>query len=150
MSESTSRLPVPRRRVGARGPDVSVLSLGSWHTYDRMDFGDAVTMVRAAVDRGINLFDVGVYGSPGQPPVFTDVLFSAIVRAIGLPRNEYVLSTKLWLEDFPEVSLRPQLEKALFRVGLDEADIAIVGDLHGKETDLARWPRSSRTWRVPG
>ncbi len=103
-----------------------------------MDFGDAVTMVRAAVDRGINLFDVGVYGSPGQPPVFTDVLFSAIVRAIGLPRNEYVLSTKLWLEDFPEVSLRPQLEKALFRVGLDEADIAIVGDLHGKETDLAQ------------
>ncbi|QKG18441.1 aldo/keto reductase [Actinomadura verrucosospora] len=129
---------VPRRRLGTAGPEASVLSLGSWHTYDRMDFRDAVTMLRHAVDSGINLFDVAVYGMPGHPPVFTDVLFSAIVRAAGIARDDYLLSTKLWLEGYPEHSLRDQLANALFRVGADRADVAVLGDIRGDDLDLAR------------
>lgn len=72
---------IPQRRIGRDGPLTGVLSLGSWHTYDRMDFREAVDLVRTAVDSGITLFDVGVYGFPGATPVFTDVLFSAMVRA---------------------------------------------------------------------
>ncbi|MFF4776387.1 aldo/keto reductase [Microtetraspora fusca] len=129
---------VPRRRIGTHGPEASVLSLGSWHTYDRMDFRDAVDMVRHAVDLGINLFDVGVYGFPGHPPVFTDVLFSAIVRAAGIARDEYLLSAKLWLEPYPELSLRAQLDNALFRVGTDRADIVVLGDIRRGDLDLRR------------
>ncbi|MFC6885184.1 MULTISPECIES: aldo/keto reductase [Actinomadura] len=129
---------VPRRRLGPAGPEASVLSLGSWHTYDRMDFGDAVALVRHAVDLGVNLFDVAVYGLPGGPPVFTDVLFSAIVRAAGIRRDQYLLSTKLWLEDYPNRSLREQLGRALFRVGADHADVAVLGDIRGGGLDLRR------------
>ncbi|WP_067176694.1 aldo/keto reductase [Microtetraspora niveoalba] len=135
---TTPTTAVPRRRIGTHGPDASVLSLGSWHTYDRMDFRDAVTMVRHAVDLGINLFDVGVYGFPGRPPVFTDVLFSAIVRAAGIARHEYLLSAKLWLEPYPEQSLRAQLDNALFRVGTDRADIVVLGDIRRDDLDLRR------------
>ena len=72
---------IPARPIGASGLETGILSLGSWHTYDRMDFADAVDLVSFAVEHGMNLFDVGVYGFRGmQPPVFTDVLFSAIVR----------------------------------------------------------------------
>ncbi|MCX2970226.1 MULTISPECIES: aldo/keto reductase [Streptomyces] len=127
---------VPRRRIGTAGPQASVLSLGSWHTYDRMDFHDAVAMVRHAVDRGVNLFDVGVYGIPGQPPVFTDVLFSAVVRAAGVARDAYLLSAKLWLEPYPGQSLKEQLERALLRAGTDRADIAVLGDIRRDDTDL--------------
>ncbi|MFJ9690724.1 aldo/keto reductase [Kitasatospora sp. NPDC101183] len=129
---------VPRRRLGTAGPEVSALSLGSWHTYDRMDFGDAVAMVRRAVDLGINLFDVAVYGLPGGPPVFTDVLFSAIVRAAGLAREDYLLSAKLWLEPYPEMSLRDQLGNALFRAGVEHADLAVLGDIRRDDLDLRR------------
>ncbi|WP_066950843.1 aldo/keto reductase [Microtetraspora fusca] len=129
---------VPRRRIGTHGPEASVLSLGSWHTYDRMDFRDAVDMVRHAVDLGINLFDVGVYGFPGHPPVFTDVLFSAIVRAAGIARDEYLLSAKLWLEPYPELSLRAQLDNALFRAGTNRADIVVLGDIRRGDLDLRR------------
>ncbi|WP_243725496.1 aldo/keto reductase [Actinomadura rubrisoli] len=129
---------IPRRRLGTAGPEASVLSLGSWHTYDRMDFGDAVAMVRHAVDSGINLFDVAVYGMPGHPPVFTDVLFSAIVRAGGIARDDYLLSTKLWLEGYPQQSLRDQLANALFRVGADHADVAVLGDIRRDDLDLRR------------
>ncbi|WP_290060471.1 aldo/keto reductase [Amycolatopsis solani] len=127
---------IPHRRIGRDGPATGVLSLGSWHTFDRMDFREAVSLLQAAVDAGISLFDVGVYGLPGAPPVFTDVLFSAMVRAAGLRREDYLLSAKLWLEGYPERSLRAQLENAFFRAGVSHADLVILGDLRREDTDL--------------
>src|SRR5690349_8329025 len=127
---------VPRRAVGTSELRASLLSLGSWHTYDRMHFEDAVELVRTAVDRGVNLFDVGVYAFPGGPPAFTDVLFSAIVRAAGVARADYLLSEKLWIEGFGPDGFRPQLERALFRVGTDYSDLVILGDLRDNEVEL--------------
>ncbi|MGJ4842897.1 aldo/keto reductase [Leifsonia sp. Le1] len=134
---TTTSTALPRRPIGTSGIEASVLSLGSWHTYDRMDFADAVDMVAFAVEHGITLFDVGVYGFRGmQPPVFTDVLFSAIVRAARIPREDYLLSEKLWLEGFGDDGFRPQLEHALFRVGSEYADLVILGDLRRDDIDL--------------
>lgn len=102
---------IPHRRIGTSELETSVFALGSWHVYDRMHFEDTVSLLRTAVDHGINLFDVGVYAAPGFPPAFTDVLFSAAIRAAGVPREEYLLSEKLWLEGWdPESGFRPQLE----------------------------------------
>ncbi|GAA1994145.1 aldo/keto reductase [Amycolatopsis minnesotensis] len=141
---------IPQRRIGGNGPLTGVLSLGSWHTYDRMDFGEAVRMLRTAVDAGITLFDVGVYGLPGATPVFTDVLFSAMVRAAGLRRDDYLLSSKLWLEGYPERELRPQLENALFRAGVDHADLVVLGDLRRDDTDLDALVRDLAALREAG
>lgn len=128
--------PLPRREIGRSGLHSSLFSLGSWHTYDRMDFADAVAMLREAADRGVNLFDVGVYSAPGAPPVFTDVIFSAMVRAAGLDREEWLLSSKLWLETFDAEGFRPQLDNALMRVGVEHADLVILGDLRRDDLDL--------------
>jgi aryl-alcohol dehydrogenase-like predicted oxidoreductase len=134
MNPDTTTL--PRREIGTSGIAASLFSLGSWHTYDRMDFGDATAMLREAVDRGVNLFDVGVYTGPGMPPAFTDVIFSAMVRAAGLRRDEWLLSSKLWLEAFDADGFRPQLENALFRVGVEHADLVIFGDLRRDDLEL--------------
>lgn len=129
--------PVPRRRLGRTDLEVPVFSLGSWHIYDRMHFEDSVAMVRAAVDRGVDLFDVGVYGTPETPPAFTDVLFSAIVRAAGLRREDYLLSEKLWVEGFEtRGGFGPQLERALLRVGTDHADVVVLGDRRRDDVTL--------------
>ncbi|MPS76074.1 MAG: aldo/keto reductase [Microbacterium sp.] len=128
--------PLPVREIGRSGLHASLFSLGSWHTYDRMDFADAVELLRQATDRGVNLFDVGVYSAPGAPPVFTDVIFSAMVRAAGLRRDEWLLSSKLWLEAFGDDGFRPQLENALMRVGVEHADLVILGDLRRDDLDL--------------
>lgn len=127
---------IPRRGIGTSGIEASVLSLGSWHAYDRMHFEDAVGLVQTAIARGINLFDVGVYAFPGGPPAFTDVLFSAIVRAAGINRADYLLSEKLWVEGFGPDGFRPQLERALFRVGTDYSDLVILGDLRRDDLEL--------------
>lgn len=128
--------PLPQREIGRSGMRSSLLSLGSWHTYDRMDFADAVTLLREAVESGVNLFDVGVYSAPGAPPVFTDVIFAGMVRAAGLHRDRWLLSSKLWLEGFGADGFRPQLENALMRVGVAHADLVILGDLRRTDLDL--------------
>ncbi|MGI5202013.1 hypothetical protein ACQEU6_10580 [Spirillospora sp. CA-108201] len=74
-----------------------------------------------------------------RPPAgVTDVLFSAIVRAAGIARDDYLPSTKLRLEGYPEQSLRDQLAGALFRVGADHADVAVLGDVRRDHVDLRR------------
>lgn len=128
--------PLPVREIGRSGLHASLFSLGSWHTYDRMDFADAVALLREATDRGVNLFDVGVYSAPDAPPVFTDVIFSAMVRAAGLRREEWLLSSKLWLEAFGSDGFRPQLQNALMRVGTEHADLVILGDLRRDDLEL--------------
>jgi len=121
---------VPRRALGDAGFEVPALALGSWHTYDRMDFEDAVTLLGTAIEHGVNLFDVGVYGFPGmQPPAITDVLFSAIIRGVGAPRESWLLSEKVWTDAY-DGGFAPQLERALFRVGTDHADLVVLGDIH--------------------
>jgi aryl-alcohol dehydrogenase-like predicted oxidoreductase len=128
---------VPRRELGSTGLNVSAFALGSWHTYDRMDFRDAVSLLSEAVDAGINFFDVGVYAMPGGPQVFTDVIFSAMVRATGLQRDDYLVSSKLWLEGFtPEEGFEPQLANALVRAGVEHADVAVLGDLRRDDLRL--------------
>lgn len=132
---------VPQRRIGTHGPEVSVLALGSWHTYDRMLFADAVTMVRHAADVGINLFDVGYYGGVMEDGVFheahTDILFGRIIEAAGVAREDYVLSVKLWVH-VPDVSFAGQLDNLFRRVGTSYADFAVLGDIMGPPLDMPK------------
>jgi aryl-alcohol dehydrogenase-like predicted oxidoreductase len=130
--------PVPARTLGDSGLSVSELSLGSWHTWDRMDFAEATQLVRYALDSGITLFDVAHYDAgPHREGSETDVLFGKIVAEAGIARSEYVHSQKLWLWDYPEKSLSEQLDRDLARAGTDHADVVVLGDFL-TELDLPR------------
>lgn len=135
---------LPRRKLGPAGPDVSVLCLGSWHIFDRLTFEEGVALLTQAVEAGVNLFDIGVYGEyPPLPdgslrrPSWTDVLFGQMMRVTGIPRDRYMLSEKLWLWDYPKRNLTVQLEAALRRVGSDHADIGVVGEMRNPQIDIA-------------
>lgn len=115
------------RSLSAYGPVVSRLSLGSWNTYERMGFDDAVAMVRRALDAGVNFFDVTRYDLDDNSSVplaspHTESIFSRIIQASGACRHEYALAVKLWY-DRPEQPLRDQLDASLQRLGTEYADI---------------------------
>ncbi|WP_281506296.1 aldo/keto reductase [Amycolatopsis sp. FBCC-B4732] len=107
----------------------SAFGLGSWNTWDRMDFGDAVRLLKTAVDAGVTLFDVAHYDfGPHAENSRTDILFGEAVREAGIAREDYVLCGKLWLWDYPRSGFAGQLETSLGRIGTDRADLVVVGD----------------------
>ncbi|WP_225440459.1 aldo/keto reductase [Amycolatopsis eburnea] len=116
----------------------SAFGLGSWNTWDRMDFGDAVRLLKTALDAGVTLFDVAHYDfGPHAENSRTDILFGEAVREAGIAREDYVLCGKLWLWDYPRSGFARQLETSLGRIGTGHADLVVVGD-YRERPDIPR------------
>jgi aryl-alcohol dehydrogenase-like predicted oxidoreductase len=117
---------------------VPVLALGSWNTWDRMDFDDAVGLVARAVGLGCGFFDVAHYNmGPHAENARTDVIFGEAVRSAGIPRDQWLYCGKLWLWDYPATGFTAQMQTSLDRVGVEAADTVVVGDFFA-ELDLER------------
>ncbi|KAF2118535.1 voltage-gated potassium channel subunit beta-1 channel subunit beta-1 [Lophiotrema nucula] len=81
------------RRLGPAGLKVSVLSLGGWLTYGGTQKGSIVKdCMQAAWDNGINFFDTAEVYSNGQ----CEVEMGQAFKELAWPRDEYVLSTKVY------------------------------------------------------
>ncbi|MEV0678779.1 aldo/keto reductase [Actinosynnema sp. NPDC050436] len=120
---------VPVRQLGPGGPQVPLFGLGSWNTWDRMDFDDAVALLRHAVDAGVSLFDVAHYNmGPHAEQARTDIIFGEAVRAAGIARDDYHLCGKLWLWEYPTAGFAEQMKTSLERIGVEKADSVVVGD----------------------
>ncbi|MFI6978763.1 aldo/keto reductase [Embleya sp. NPDC050154] len=125
--------PVPRRRLGAHGPEVPVLGLGSWNTWDRMSRSDAVALIRDALAHGVELFDVAHYDmGPHAENARTDLIFGQAMRDAGVAREDFLLCGKLWLWEYPRKGFAEQLTVSLDRIGTDRADLVVVGDFFGE------------------
>jgi len=119
------------RRLGTHGPEVSALGYGcmglSYGYGTPSDRGDAIRLIRAAVERGVTLFDTAqIYG----PFTNEDVVGEALAPY----RDEVVIATKFGF-DFadgqtrgpnsrPE-SIRKTTEDSLRRLRTDYVDLLI-------------------------
>ncbi|HWM35479.1 MAG TPA: aldo/keto reductase [Pseudolysinimonas sp.] len=128
-------LPIPTRRLGPGGPEVPLLALGSWNTWDRMEPAEAAALVRRAVEAGAAFFDVAFYNmGPHAENSRTDILFGDAIAAAGVRREQFTVCGKVWLWD-PASRFRPQLEVSLQRARLDRFDTVVVGD-YAEEPDV--------------
>jgi len=81
------------RRLGRSGLRVSTLSLGSWVTYhNQVDAGQAVEMMAAAFDAGVNFFDNAEVYAQGR----SEEIMGRALKQLGWPRLNYVVSTKFF------------------------------------------------------
>jgi voltage-dependent potassium channel beta subunit len=81
------------RHLGPSGLKVSVLSLGGWLTYGGTQNGNIVKeCMQAAWDHGINFFDTAEVYANGQ----CEVEMGQALKELDWPRDEYVLSTKVF------------------------------------------------------
>lgn len=115
------------RPLGSSGLDVSVMSLGSWRTFERLPADARIAIMRAARDEGINFFDDARYndetGTAPIPTGYSEVVFGELFRAAGVPRDEAVVTNKLWWEFWPDESPAEELAGSLARMRLDYIDL---------------------------
>ncbi len=115
------------RPLGSTGLDVSVMSLGSWRTFERLPAETRVAIMRAARDEGINFFDDARYndetGTAPMPTGYSEVVFGELFRGAGVRREEAVVTNKLWWEFWPEQSAAAELDASLQRMGFDYIDV---------------------------
>jgi len=118
---------LPHRRLGSSGLDVSLFSLGSWRTFERIPREQGLAVMRAARDAGITFLDDARYndetGNAPIPTGWSEVVFGELFRDTGWERDRVVIANKLWWEFWPEQSAAEELEGSLGRMGLDHIDL---------------------------
>jgi voltage-dependent potassium channel beta subunit len=118
------------RRLGNTGVKVSVLSFGSWVTFDnQLDEDLALECMQAAHDAGCNFFDNAEAYAGGK----SESIMGRALRDLDWPRWSYLVTTKLYWGlhgDDPNMRntlnrkyLTQAIDASLERFGLDFVDV---------------------------
>jgi voltage-dependent potassium channel beta subunit len=117
------------RRLGRTGIKVSVLSFGSWVTFDQQLKDDlAMECMQAAHDAGCNFFDNAEAYAGGE----SEAIMGRVLAELGWPRWSYVLTTKVFWGIHDDPNMRNTLNRkylfeaidgSLERFGLDFVDV---------------------------
>ena len=120
------------RHLGRSGLRVSALSLGSWVTYHtQVDSGQAVEMMAAAFDTGVNFFDNAEAYASGR----SEELMGRALKTLAWPRLNYIVSTKFFWgldrqgdavnrkDTLNRKYLMQAIDGSLLRMGLDHIDL---------------------------
>jgi diketogulonate reductase-like aldo/keto reductase len=122
-----------RRRLGQNGPEVPVIGLGSWLTFDVDETGQATVdgVVEAAWEEGTRLVDASpMYGRAE----------ARLGRALATTRDQAFVATKIWTSSM--AAGRAQLEAQLRYFG-GRIDLEQVHNLVAWESHLA-WLEQER------
>ena len=89
------------RRLGRTGIKISELSLGTWVTFgDQIGEKEAIELLHAAYDQGVNFFDNADTYADGQ----AEVVMGKAIR--DLPRQALVISSKVFFPTMPGINGR--------------------------------------------
>ncbi len=151
---------LPHRPLGLSGLHVSLFSLGSWRTFERISREQGLAIMRAAREVDITFLDDARYddetGTAPIPTGYSEVVFGELFRAAGWPRDQVVVANKLWWEFWPDQDAIAELDGSLGRMGLDHVDLIYtmppptglaIPDLVGQMASLISSGRA-RAWGI--
>lgn len=105
---------IPRRILGKTGELVTMIGLGGWNMGRISDEGDALNLVAAALDRGINFFDTAWDYQDGESE-------RRLGKGLGNRRKAVFLMTKILARQAQ--GAEQQLEQCLKRLDTDYIDL---------------------------
>ena len=115
------------RRLGASRLEVAPIALGSWRTYERLPRERSVEILAHALQQGVTFLDDARYDDETAtapiPSGYSEVIFGEIFRACEFPREQVVISEKLWWEFWPAQSAAQELAASLERLRFDYVDL---------------------------
>jgi aryl-alcohol dehydrogenase-like predicted oxidoreductase len=127
--------PMRTRALGSRGPEITVIGLGTWALSGPYQFGwgpvdddESIAAIRAAVEAGVNWLDTAaVYGFGHAEEVLGRALEPF---RVGEDVLVFTKCGRSWYETRPEIvydlrpdSIRFECEKSLRRLGLERIDL---------------------------
>ncbi len=120
MNDAT--MPMPYRRLGRSGLQVSLLSLGSWVTFhNQVDASGVREMMTAARDAGVNFFDNAEVYANGE----SETLMGQALGQLGWNRLDYIVSSKFFwgldrgTPDAPRINGRDTLNRKYLLQAVD-------------------------------
>lgn len=124
--------PLELRPLGSTGLELSSVGFGAsplGNVFGPVSESDAIAIVRRAFNLGINFFDT----SPYYGGTLSEKMLGKALKALGVPRNEYIVSTKCgrYTEDFDFSAERvtKSIDESLERLQLDYVDILQCHDI---------------------
>jgi L-galactose dehydrogenase len=119
------------RPLGKTGLELPILGFGAssmGQEFRQVTLDEALTSVRAALESGMRLIDTSPFYGRGM----SEVLLGVALR--GLPRDNYVLCTKLGRYDlahfdFSARRVAESVDVSLHRLGTDHLDIVLCHDI---------------------
>jgi voltage-dependent potassium channel beta subunit len=107
---------VEYRNLGRSGLQVSVLSFGSWVTFDtQLDDTLAHGCMEAAWEAGCNFFDNAEAYSGGE----SEAIMGRVLKQMGIGRHEYVISTKVYFGIHQNPNMRNTLNRKYLMHAID-------------------------------
>ena len=114
-----------RRRLGKNGPELPVVGLGSWLTFDVGDEGQepVAAVVSTAFEEGVRLVDSSpMYGRAER----------ALGRALAQRRDEAFVATKIWTPSVEDGRAQFEAQRGFFggRVELEQVHNLVSWETH--------------------
>jgi len=129
MADKSAKKKMIYRRLGRSGLKVSVLSFGSWVSFDNQMKDDlAMECMQTAFDAGCNFFDNAEAYAAGE----SEAIMGRVIAELGWRRSNYVLSSKFFwgIEGVPNMRntlnrkyLMQAIDGSLERFGVDFLDL---------------------------
>src|SRR3954464_5247739 len=129
MADKSAKKKMIYRRLGRSGLKVSVLSFGSWVSFDTQMKDDlAMECMQTAFDAGCNFFDNAEAYAAGE----SEAIMGRVIGELGWRRSTYVLSSKFYwgIEGAPNMRntlnrkyLMQAIDGSLERMGVDFLDL---------------------------
>jgi voltage-dependent potassium channel beta subunit len=129
MADTSAKKKMTYRRLGRSGLKVSVLSFGSWVSFDNQMKDDlAMECMQTAFDAGCNFFDNAEAYAAGE----SEAIMGRVIAELGWRRNTYVLSSKFFwgIDGVPNMRntlnrkyLMHAIDGSLERMGVDFLDL---------------------------
>lgn len=126
-------------------PEFYTLSDGSrlpkigFGTY-KMTGEAGVHAIRTAIDAGYRFFDTASLYE-------TEHVLGQALRESGIPREQFIVGTKLWIDEMGYAGTKKALERSLYRLKMDYVDLYMIhwpreegsADEKWKERDIETW-----------
>ncbi len=119
---------MPYRILGETGEKVSIIGVGGYHLgFPKVSDGEAIRIMRTAVDEGVNFFDNAyIYQKGRSERLMGDALRDGY-------RDKVFLMTKFYTDERDVAGARKQLEESLRRLKTDVIDLWQVHQIHRAE-----------------